>query len=206
MLNDRIDNHGSLFYCAHGTGDDNFIYNGANADCDADALTLTQTLRDAIPKFSSSKYCFCDLARTTPLSGDYSSGYFGLVGCSDLITDFNDFVRQADPCWFSGIKVESDRVSVSSLINCGWKLAYQKLYSHDTEEEELSALQGTRVLVAARKTGADILSLAAIGDRNEVLKQTSSTTEAHENNGVYWYFQTLWMAKGLGFRQAAQLI
>lgn len=88
---------------------------------------------------------------------------------------------------FSGIKLESDGVSVKGLVASGWTLAHQKLYNYHTKVEELDALQGKKFLVAARKTGGDILAVAAMGDKEVILKRTTSGTEAHEHNGAYWY-------------------
>lgn len=97
---------------------------------------------------------------------------------------------------FSGIKIESDGVSAKELIASGWTLAYAKTYSHGTKVAELDALHGTKFLVAARRTGADILTVAAMGDRDQVLRRTTSRTEAHEHNGAHWY---CFKGKGFGF-------
>lgn len=88
---------------------------------------------------------------------------------------------------FSGIKLESDGVSVKDLVASGWTLAHQKLYNYNTKVEELDALQGKKFLVAARKTGADILTVAAMGNKEVILKRTTSRSEAYEHNGAYWY-------------------
>ena len=53
--------------------------------------------------------------------------------------------------------------------------------------EELDALNGKKVLVAARQTGSDILTIAAMGDKDAVLKRTTDMEEAYEHNGACWY-------------------
>ena len=47
--------------------------------------------------------------------------------------------------------------------------------------------EATHVFVGARDADG-VIVLGACGRRDEVLRRTESTTEAHEDNGVFWYF------------------
>jgi hypothetical protein len=88
---------------------------------------------------------------------------------------------------FSGIKIEQDNLSSAALLQSGWTLSYQHLYEYKTTVAELDAVGGTKWLVAARRKGKDTLVVAAMGDRDVVLKRTRERAVAHEHNGAYWY-------------------
>jgi hypothetical protein len=89
---------------------------------------------------------------------------------------------------FSGIKIEQDNLSSAALVQSGWALSYQHLYTHrDTSSAELDGVGGTKWLVAARRTGEDALVVAAMGDRDAVLKRSTEPKVAHEHNGAHWY-------------------
>lgn len=63
----------------------------------------------------------------------------------------------------------------------------QKPYAHGTKESDLDPGRGEFLFVGARKTGSDVMELAAMAKKTDALQPTSSKTEAHLANGVYWY-------------------
>ena len=74
-----------------------------------------------------------------------------------------------------------------------WTAAYSKPYSHGTTREQLASVpaHARYVFVGAVSPDGNI-ALAAMGERDEVLRVTSSNQKAHEHNGVHWYFKPGW--------------
>ena len=74
-----------------------------------------------------------------------------------------------------------------------WTAAYSKPYSHGTTREQLASVpaHARYVFVGAVSPDGNI-ALAAMGERDEVLRVTDSVEKAHEHNGVHWYFKPGW--------------
>ncbi|KAH3763225.1 hypothetical protein Pelo_4927 [Pelomyxa schiedti] len=84
----------------------------------------------------------------------------------------------------------------------GWTLHYMQPYSHCTQPSNIDPGQGEWVLIASQLTGTDLLSLCAIGRREEVCHRTTSSTTAQLHRGTYWYFVE---GKSFGFSPTARL-
>jgi hypothetical protein len=87
---------------------------------------------------------------------------------------------------FSGVKAG---LSLRSLLDEGWKMHLQALYSSPTSQADLDPGRGKWLLVGARQRHSETLLLAAVARREDVVKVTDSDrhNETHFANGVYWY-------------------
>jgi len=84
---------------------------------------------------------------------------------------------------WSGIRTD---VKISDMY--GWTLFFCKPYSHPTTMEDFRshALGSSILLLAARRTGADHLAVAAMGNADVITaERDEDTTRLH--NGVHWY-------------------
>ena len=100
---------------------------------------------------------------------------------------------------FEGIKTESNGLSAAALLASGWELVHCKPYRHAFSSGDLSACvkaagagAGT-LLIAARRTGEDMLVVAAMAPASVIAKNTGPHTynqagaAAELTNGAYWY-------------------
>ena len=104
---------------------------------------------------------------------------------------------------FEGIKTESDGLSAAALLASGWELVHCKPYSHAFSSGDLSACVAAAaagsgmLLVAGRRTGADVLAVAAMAPAKVIQRETGphvynkAEAKAELTNGVYWYARRL---------------
>lgn len=86
----------------------------------------------------------------------------------------------------------------------GMTEVYNQPYSHSTSVESITPgpeVQGTHLLVAGGRADSNTFAVAAIGERDEVLRECN-INETHENNGVFWYFVP---AAAFGFAPSSQV-
>eukprot|EP00276_Gloeochaete_wittrockiana_P002264 CAMPEP_0184674342 /NCGR_PEP_ID=MMETSP0308-20130426/87185_1 /TAXON_ID=38269 /ORGANISM="Gloeochaete witrockiana, Strain SAG 46.84" /LENGTH=273 /DNA_ID=CAMNT_0027121933 /DNA_START=398 /DNA_END=1219 /DNA_ORIENTATION=- len=122
-----------------------------------------------------------------------SSSFSTLSG--DAITD----LRFRVPIW-KGIQLDVD-----VTLYCDWTCLYQRPYSHLTTVAEIDAACDNykyALVGAYHKDSPTRLALAAWGETAEILKKTTSATEAHEVNGAYWYFNA---QRSFGFAPIARI-
>mmetsp|Transcript_37959 Transcript_37959/g.61494 ORF Transcript_37959/g.61494 Transcript_37959/m.61494 type:complete len:542 (+) Transcript_37959:437-2062(+) len=143
--------------------------------------------------------CFIDLS--FPFKAEYqlivSLDQIPVHGCPYVIKVNED--GPAFPTW-KGIQLDVDM----SLYG-GWTCRYEKPYSERITAAEIDdACKGFKyALVGAYcKDSPARLALAAWGESAEILKKTTSTTEAHEVNGAFWYFHAL---RSFGFAPTATI-
>eukprot|EP00929_Paragymnodinium_shiwhaense_P014530 TRINITY_DN122445_c0_g1_i1.p1 TRINITY_DN122445_c0_g1~~TRINITY_DN122445_c0_g1_i1.p1 ORF type:complete len:351 (+),score=75.74 TRINITY_DN122445_c0_g1_i1:88-1140(+) len=85
---------------------------------------------------------------------------------------------------FSGIRQD---VKISDLN--GWTMFFCEPYSHFTEITDFTSLgdkPGAALLVGARRTGAETLAVAAMGQASIITAEHESTKTTF-HNGAYWY-------------------
>ena len=78
-------------------------------------------------------------------------------------------------------------VPTDRLLQRVWKLHMAAPYSQATTSRDLDPGKGEWLCIAARKAGTDVLVVAAMAKRANVLRKTSSSSQAFESNGVFWY-------------------
>lgn len=91
---------------------------------------------------------------------------------------------------FSGIKTN---LPIASLT--GWTQCYQTTYAdpNASPESMKSACTGSKIMLACRQTGSDILTVAAYANRDEVFLNTGDyNSNVHTANNVDWYFSNNW--------------
>jgi hypothetical protein len=91
--------------------------------------------------------------------------------------------------------VERD-VPMDRLLKGGWKLHKTMLYNDQTTTADLDPGKGEWLCIGAREVGKDVLLLAAMAKRQDVLRKTSKQNETHQANGAYWY---CYHGKSFGF-------
>ena len=89
-----------------------------------------------------------------------------------------------DAAFWEGVQTD---VPVDRLLKGGWTLHSALLYNHPTKADDLDPGQGEWLCIGAREVGKDVLLVAAMAKRQDVLKRTSTSSEVHQSNGVYWY-------------------
>jgi hypothetical protein len=91
------------------------------------------------------------------------------------------------PLSFSGIAYDLPK---SDVINRGWTLCYNSLYSVYTDPSGvvLPACTGSELMLACAPLGASNLTIAAHAPRTDVLFECGVDNTTHEANGVAWYF------------------
>ena len=82
------------------------------------------------------------------------------------------------------------------LLQGGWTLHMAAPYNKASTSRDLDPGKGEWLCIAARKAGTDVLVVAAMAKRADVLRKTSGMTQAFESNGVFWYH---WPGKSFGF-------
>jgi hypothetical protein len=60
-------------------------------------------------------------------------------------------------------------------------------YSQPTKTENLDPGKGEWLCIGAREVGKNVMLLAAMAKRQDVLRRTSTSSEVHQANGAYWY-------------------
>jgi len=90
------------------------------------------------------------------------------------------------PTW-QGIQLDVDMSLYTNWPSCRYDKKYSDFISATLLDDACKDYKYT--LVGAYHKGTPTrLALAAWGETAEILKKTTSTTEAHEVNGAYWYF------------------
>ncbi len=86
-------------------------------------------------------------------------------------------------------------VPVSTVTDGGWTQCYLDTYADNLEAllpGVLDACTGPYLMLAARPTGSDTLSLLAAAPREDVLFDTGTGNTTHDANGTAWYFNAHW--------------
>ena len=102
---------------------------------------------------------------------------------------------------FSGVKQ-----SLPVMQLAGWTQCYKDTYANDGTmmAQVLAGCSKARLLIACRMTGANTLTLAAMGARADVLFPVPPNSNVtHQANGVEWYYSDSW---SWGFAPAGDMV
>ena len=78
-------------------------------------------------------------------------------------------------------------VLILLYVSGGWLLHETNAYSQPTKTENLDPGKGEWLCIGAREVGKNVLLLAAMAKRQDVLRRTSTSSEVNQANGAYWY-------------------
>ena len=106
------------------------------------------------------------------------------VAVHSVFDAFGIRANSQDATFWEGVQ---RNVSVDRLLKGGWKLHESTLYNHPTKLDNLDPGKGEWLCIGAREVGKDVLLLAAMAKRKDVLRRTAGASEANQSNGVYWY-------------------
>ena len=107
-----------------------------------------------------------------------------VLAFDDALDAFGISDNGQDAAFWEGVQTD---VPVDRLLKGGWTLHSALLYNHPTKADDLDPGQGEWLCIGAREVGKDVLLVAAMAKRQDVLKRTSTSSEVHQSNGVYWY-------------------
>jgi hypothetical protein len=97
---------------------------------------------------------------------------------------FGIFANSQDAAFWEGVELN---VSMDRLLKGGWKLHETMLYNQPTKTEHLDPGKGEWLCIGAREVGKDVLLVAAMAKRHDVLRRTTGPSDVNRSNGVYWY-------------------
>ncbi len=101
--------------------------------------------------------------------------------------------------WAEGPQHDLPIASLTGWTEC-WSGGYEANIPSLTTAILTNQCPGERLLLACKPNGADTLTLAAMGERVDVLFDTGMDQAGkHEANGVAWYFSASW---SMGFARA----
>ena len=91
-------------------------------------------------------------------------------------------------------------VPVATVLAGGFRECFRDTYNDSGTPLDaiLAGCAGAELVTACRPLGSDVLTLAALGDRAQVIQDTGSPSvdglsdRGHEHNGVKWYFNNSW--------------
>ena len=106
------------------------------------------------------------------------------VAVHSALDAFGIFANSQDAAFWEGVELN---VSMDRLLKGGWKLHEAMLYNQPTKTEHLDPGKGEWLCIGAREVGKDVLLVAAMAKRRDVLRRTSGSTDLNQSNGVYWY-------------------
>lgn len=106
------------------------------------------------------------------------------VAVHSALDAFGISANSQDAAFWEGVEIN---VSMDRLLKGGWKLHETMLYNQPTKTENLDPGKGEWLCIGAREVGKDVLLVAAMAKRQDVLRTTSTANEVNQSNGVYWY-------------------
>jgi hypothetical protein len=123
-----------------------------------------------------------------------------MVNLTDPLNPLDDQVPQGYT--FSGIRNE---VPVVEALTGGFEICHRDVYNQTTALANLrGACTGDVLMVACRPVDADVLTVAAMGERAEVLRDVGNAVDAsHDHNGLSWYYSP---TRSFGFFPTGALV
>lgn len=85
-------------------------------------------------------------------------------------------------------------IAVSTVVDDGWTLCFGDVYANASARVNgiQETCSGEELLLACRRVGDPILTVAAHAPRADVLFDTGMTEIPHDANGVGWYYSYGW--------------
>ena len=117
-------------------------------------------------------------------------GNFSHFRCGDDL----DYCHRAIMCVAQGMRFEGVLIDLPVAQLAGWELCWSGDYSgREPMAPILEACAAQQLLLACRPTNSDTLTVAAMGDLDDVLFDCGQERPcSHEANGVAWYFSEDW--------------
>jgi hypothetical protein len=106
------------------------------------------------------------------------------VAVHSVMDAFGIHANSQDAAFWEGVQ---RNVPIDRLLKGGWKLHDTTFYNYPTKPENLDPGKGEWLCIGAREVGKDVLLVAAMAKRQDVLRRTSSASEVNQSNGAYWY-------------------